>query len=434
MNRGKQRLWRPRLLLGVSAFLFVSALRAQSPLGPEFLVNPQSAGLQHQPDLQFGDGGNLWISWLDTAGPDAVSNRVRARAVAPRGERGPVLDLVDTSDVPLTPVLDALVVPLQTGGIHLIYTRATADGFDQVCAQRFDASGRALGERATLTPPPPLSAAVSAAVSLPAGGFAVMTFGFPCLSCPGTSNGSVNARILAPDGSPVSRYFRVPRPSERAISGVRGLAVDGRGNLTFVWSHVNGDPGARDQSDISVRRISSQGVPSGKELIVNTTLRGTQSAPSVAAAEDGDFVVVWQTQFPGGLQRSIFGQRFSQAGEKVGPEFRINEERLEKDFSPSVAMDHDGNFVVVWQSFSPSPARAPCGQVRMRLYRRDGTPAGPELPVAPGYAACGEEPKVAFGPDGVFAVAWAVDQGYSPETGTDFDVYAARFSVASVLP
>jgi hypothetical protein len=433
MNRERQHRW-PRFLLGAVAFLFVSALRAQSPLGPEFLVNPQSVGLQHLPDLQFGGDGELWIAWLDNPNDTASSDRLLARAVSPQGELAPPLVLVDTSGDPPTLIQDPLVIPLRGGDIRLFYTRSTGTGFDQVHTQRFDPSGRALGERVTLTPPPPLSAIISAAVQLPAGGFAVMTFGFPCLSCPGNSSGSVSARILAPDGSPVSRYLRVPRPSERAISGVRGLAVDGRGNLIFVWSHANGDPGSRDYSDIDVRRFSSQGVPVGQELVVNTTIRGTQYAPSVAADAGGDFVVVWQTQYPGGLLRSIFGQRFSKAGEKVGPEFRINEERFEKDFGPSVAMDRDGNFVVVWQSFSPSPTRAPCGQVRMRLYRRDGTPAGPELPVAPGYAACGEEPKVAFGPDGIFAVAWAVDQGYSPETGDDFDVYAARFSVAPALP
>lgn len=86
-------------------------------------------------------------------------------------------------------------------------------------------------------------------------------------------------------------------------------------------------------------------------------------------------------------------------------------------------MDHDGNFVVVWQSFSL--ARPQCVQVRARLYRRDGAPAGPEFPVAPGDAACGEAPKVAFGPNAVFAVVW---QGFNSDTGTDLDVFAARFS------
>jgi hypothetical protein len=206
------------------------------------------------------------------------------------------------------------------------------------------------------------------------------------------------------------------------------------GNITFVWSPLNGEPDARDYADIHARRFSLDGKPISSEFVVNTTLRGTQVAPSVAADADGDFVVVWQTRFPGGLLRSIFGQRFSKTGKKVGPEFRVNEDRIEKDFLPSVAMDREGNFVVAWQSFSPSPTRAQCGQVRARLYRRDGTPAGPEFPVAPGYAACGEEPKIAFGPNGIFAIVWAVEKGYSPDTGTDFDVYAARFSVSPALP
>jgi hypothetical protein len=93
-----------------------------------------------------------------------------------------------------------------------------------------------------------------------------------------------------------------------------------------------------------------------------------------------------------------------------------------------VAMDPDGNFVVAWESFSPN--RPDCVQVRGRLYRRNGTPVGAEFPVAPGDAACGEAPKVAFEPDGRFAFVWQVELGYSSDTGADFDVYAARFSVS----
>jgi hypothetical protein len=206
---------------------------------------------------------------------------------------------------------------------------------------------------------------------------------------------------------------------------VRSLAVDRHGNAIVVWGGVD-DTDLRDSSDIRGRRFSPAGEPIGQEFLVNTTTRGTQSGPSVAADDEGNFVVVWQNRFPGGLLRSIFAQRFSKTGKKVGPEFRVNEDRVEKDFVPVVAMDHDGNFVVVWQSFSLT--RPQCVQVRARLYQRDGTPAGPEFPVAPGDAACGEAPKVAFGPNGIFAVVWEVEQGFSPDTGTDFDVYAARFS------
>ena len=423
MPRRIPRRWKAQLAGIAVVGLFVSALRAQAPVGPVFLVNPESVGQQSDPDLQFDDAGRLWFVWTDTVGEEPESDRVMARALSPVGELGPTLMLVDTSDIPLTPALEPLVAPISDGGLYLIYTRPNPDGFDQAWGQQFDKNGRPLGERILLTPPPPAATDASAVAPLPAGGFALMTFGVPCLTCNGPSNGVINARILAPDGSPVSQSYRVSRKSSYVVPGTRGLAVDGQGNLIFAWAHVNGDPDARDYSDVRGRRFSSTGKPINQEFAVNTTLRGTQFAPSVAADAEGNFVVVWQTQFPGGLLRSIFAQRFSKTGKKVGPEFRVNEDRVEKDFAPVVAMDHDGNFVVAWQSFSL--ARPQCVQVRARLYRRDGTPAAPEFPVALGDHACGEAPKVAFGPNGIFAVVW---QGFNPDTGTDLDVFAARFS------
>jgi hypothetical protein len=258
------------------------------------------------------------------------------------------------------------------------------------------------------------------------------SLGSPCSTCPKRTV-SLYGRVLDPDGSLASRFFRIPSKLSGLLdNGPQNLAVDGLGNSVVVWSLGNGDPDSRDYSDIHARRFSSAGVPIDPEFVVNTTLRGSQGDASVAADAAGDFVVVWQTRFPGSLFRSIFGQRFSKTGKKVGPEFRVNEDRVEKDFAPSVAMDSEGNFVVAWESFSV--ARPDCVQVRARLFRRDGKPAGPEFPVAPGDAACGEAPKVAFGPQGVFAIVWQVELGFSSDTGTDFDVYAARFSVSPSLP
>lgn len=436
MKSRKRHTWRPRLVACVVACLSALPLAAQRPIGSAFLVNSESLGAQDSPDLQFDDDGRLWIAWLDIIGPDAEFDRVMARVVSAQGTLGPVRILADTSDVAFTPITTPLIVPSRSGDLKIIYTRSNEEGFDLVYGQRFGSGGVALGNRFLVSPEPPASAFCVAAAALPNDSLFLVTLGTPCAVC-AKPRVSVYARVLAPDDSVVSPYFQVPGKLSGALNpGVRSLAVDGQGNATVVWSVGNGDPvsNPRDYSDIHGRRFSSDGKSISQEFVVNTTLRGTQYAPSVAADAEGNFVVVWQTQFPGGLLRSIFGQRFSKTGQKVGPEFRVNEERFEKDFVPSVAMDREGNFVVAWQSFSRSPTRAQCGQVRARLYRRDGTPAGPEFPVAPGYAACGEEPKVAFGPNGVFAFVWSVDKGYSPETGTDFDVHAARFSVSPALP
>jgi hypothetical protein len=385
--------------------------------------------------LQFDNAGRFWVVWLDSIGQFAEFDRVRARSVSALGELGPILDLVDTSDIPFTPALFPRIVPTDEpkGDFFLFYSRYSSDGLVRVYGQRVSPSGVLVGELFAASPPPPAAALGTAVSRKPQGGFFLLTALWRCVVCQNTRF-DLNVRVLGVDGKPETP--NVPLQRGRGTGGVQGarsLTVDGQGNAVAVWGGID-DRDIRDSSDVYGRRFSSSGQPIGSRFRVNTTIRGTQAGPSVAADEDGDFVVVWQNRFPGGLLRSIFGQRFSKTGKKVGPEFRVNEERIEKDFQPLVAMDREGNFVVVWQSFSNSPDRAQCGQVRLRLYRRDGTPTGPEFPAAPGYAACGDAPKVAFGPDGVFAVVWSVEKGFSPETGTDFDVYAARFSVSPALP
>ncbi len=414
-----------------AACLFASCLEAQSPIGAAFLVNPPSVGNQNQPDLQFDENGNLWVAWLDSIGFEADFDRVMARTVSPQGELGPALVLADTSDIPFTPVEETQILTRRDGSLEVFYARSDANGFTRVYGQRFSAAGAPLTDRFLISPAPPSAFLRTAAARLPNGGVFLANLGSLCEICP-KRKVSLYGRILAPDDSLASPFFQIPRRlSGASDNATRNVAADGYGNVTVVWSLGNGDPDSRDYSDIHARRFSSLGVPISQEFVVNSTLRGIQGDAAVAADAAGDFVVVWQTQFPGGLLRSIFGQRFSKTGEKVGPEFRVNEDRMEKDFVPKVAMDRDGNFAVAWESFSP--ARPDCIQIRARLYRRDGTPAGPEFPAAPGDAACGEAPRVAFGPNGIFAIAWHVELGFSPDTGTDFDVYAARFSVAPPL-
>src|SRR5436305_9111552 len=113
--------WRPWLAGFVKAFFFASVLKAQTPLGPAFLVNPESVGAQDSPDLQFDGAGSLWFVWTDLIGLEPESDRVMARALSPEGELGPTSVLVDTSDIPLTPALAPLIAPLHapSGGFML---------------------------------------------------------------------------------------------------------------------------------------------------------------------------------------------------------------------------------------------------------------------------------------------------------------------------
>ncbi len=96
--------------------------------------------------------------------------------------------------------------------------------------------------------------------------------------------------------------------------------------------------------------------PVGDEFQVNTYTTNNQFSPSVAAAADGDFVVVWESHraaAPDSLE-SVQGQRFASSGAPVGDQFQVNTYTSGRQAYSSVAAAAGGDFVVVWESSGSS--------------------------------------------------------------------------------
>ena len=82
---------------------------------------------------------------------------------------------------------------------------------------------------------------------------------------------------------------------------------------------------------------------------------------SVAMDDQGNFVIVWDMlavddQLGFTLTRDVFARRFSLSGRELGINgfylpYRINIETEENQQNASVAMDADGDFVIVWESW-----------------------------------------------------------------------------------
>ncbi len=86
------------------------------------------------------------------------------------------------------------------------------------------------------------------------------------------------------------------------------------------------------------------------EYRVNTYTTNDQISPAVAMDSDGDFVIVWQSREQDGDHFGIFAQRYSKDGTPAGNEFQVNTYTTNQQARPAVAMDADGDFVVVWHS------------------------------------------------------------------------------------
>ena len=175
------------------------------------------------------------------------------------------------------------------------------------------------------------------------------------------------------------------------VQGWRGstdAAVDRVGNLVVVWAS-DGQDGSYD--GVFGQRLGASGAPVGAECQVNTYTTGDQGSRqfrgsvAVTRAPDGRFVVVWMGGQQDGSGFGIFGQRYDAAGAPAGAEFRVNTNTTDAQTTPDVAMDGNGNLVVVWSSFGQDGS---LGGVFGRRFAASGAAQGSEFQVNTNKWAC----------------------------------------------
>ena len=224
---------------------------------------------------------------------------------------------------------------------------------------------------------------------------------------------SALARAQEPDGGEFQVNTFTNGPQIDAA-----VARQAEGSFMVVWSSTihTGESG----SGVFGRIYDAAGVPLTGEIHVNTYTTSTQAVPDVAAAPNGEFIVVWES-LQDATGREIFGQRIGPSGARLGDEFHVNNYTTRTQTHPRVAVSATGSFVVVWEGDTPSPS--PLREdVFGRCYAADGTPASGVFQVnaarvnQPQYA-----PDVAMAADGRFAVVWT-DAGVDR---TDAQLYTA---------
>jgi len=159
----------------------------------------------------------------------------------------------------------------------------------------------------------------------------------------------------------------------------------------------------------------------GEEFQVNTYTEGGQGYPSVAMDSDGDFVITWFSVTRYDSHQAVYVQLFDKNCNPVGSEFTVNINMSDNQKVPSVAINSNGDFAIVWEEV-PHPY-SEYSNICARLYNKDGNPVGSEIMVSlsDGYSL--NFRSIAMDSDGDFVITWqARNQG-----GSDNDIYARRF-------
>ena len=322
---------------GLAVAIGVTA-EAQVRLGPEIQVNATITGRHRRPELAMDAAGNFVIVWsLDWSAPGIFGRRFDASG-KPLGLDFQVNSY--TTDEQAWPSVSTAA----DGSFVVAWVQETvypAPLVDDVFARRFDAAGAPLGDQFLVNAVTTDRQAFPSVAVAPAG-----TSSLPGWTGPAAHRAPIwrrggttrpGCRKAASSGSTRTRRATEPAPPRRTTradsSSWHGRA---RGRCT--------------DSRVVVRRFDQNGVPEGPGVQVNTYTTDSQSSPSVAAAPNGDFVVVWQSRDQDGSWNGVFGRRFDAAGAPLADEFPVNVYTTLDQFHADVAMDSQGNFVVAWTS------------------------------------------------------------------------------------
>jgi hypothetical protein len=202
------------------------------------------------------------------------------------------------------------------------------------------------------------------------------------------------------------------------------IAVDSSGRFVVVWSNQGQDGSS---FGVFARRFASDGTPMGGDFQVNTYTLNEQYDPAVGAASSGDFVVAWMSSHfsvpQDGDSGGVFAQRFTSGGARIGGEFQVNAYTLSGEIRADVAVQADGDFLIVWQQQAGQDGDA--NGVFARCYSSLGGPSA-EFQVNSYTLQYQYEPAVAAS-DAGFVVSWtdALDHD-----GSYAGVFAQRFDDA----
>ena len=196
------------------------------------------------------------------------------------------------------------------------------------------------------------------------------------------------------------------------------IARDNDGDFVVTWMSLSQDG---DGNGIFARRFNADGIPQGIEFQVNTNTVNNQRYPAVAMDGDGDFVIVWHGVPQDGDSYGVAARRYNSAGVLQGVEFLINAYTTNAQWFAALAMESDGDFVVTWQSLERDGSDQ---GLFARRFNSAGAPTTSEFQVNTYTTGPQQFAAVAIEADGDFVIAW---QSLNQD-GYQNGIFAQRFS------
>ena len=234
------------------------------------------------------------------------------------------------------------------------------------------------------------------------GGEGADTFIFTYAIGSGWGNDTITDFSPEEDIIDLSAAYLTPGDVEINAVGSNVHIEDGNGNSIILLN--------TDLADITPDNIlfSESSYDTSAEFIVNNDTTKVQTSPATAVLENGNFIVVWRSYSSpdDNSGAGISAQIYSASGEAIGNIFTVNSTTSSEQGDPDVASMADGGFVVSWDGAD--------GNVHAQVYDASVDRVGSEQIVNTGTDNGQTMSAVTGLPDGGYVVTW-----FSADTGLD---------------
>ncbi len=165
------------------------------------------------------------------------------------------------------------------------------------------------------------------------------------------------------------------------------VATNDTGRLVYVWEDDSDDSDGKitttsnNAHDIYARVMlpESCAISGNSQIVVNVKTEGHQSEPDVAMDKNGNFVVVWTDDHDNNGSTQIYMRGFNADGSQRFATKTVNTIDTRNQYQPRIAMAADGQFAVSWTD-TESSASTP--QINVRGFTADGKEAFAQRAIA----------------------------------------------------
>jgi hypothetical protein len=235
-------------------------------------------------------------------------------------------------------------VALDGSGNVVVVWEDLGNGHHAIYAQRLDAHGnRMWSSDVRVSADSDVAYQDDPAVAVDENGSAIVVW----------DEGDICAQRLDADGNRLwPADVRVSTDSDEGYQHDPSVAGDRNGNAIVVWGESRS---GEDAAEVYAQRLDTDGNRLwAADIRVNSDagIPEPYSRAAVAVSENGDAVVVWEDERNG--DDDIYAQRLDPTGNRLWTaDLRVNSDSggaYESD--PAVAVDGDGNAIVVWENWN----------------------------------------------------------------------------------